>query len=509
MNSKLLVSIALVCFAFMACDDTTDNIGASLTQSNDGVSVQAATFDVVSQSIKADSVLSRNVTGHLGKVRDPETGAYVTGNFMAQFNNVEGFDVFPPLDHLVTYDSDGKPTYGNKGIIMADSCELRLFVKNYYGDDKQNMKITAYEMDKPMNENRLYYSNFDPIEKGYIRDNGIHLDKVYNLTDYNISKNERDSMAYKTYITLKLNDKYTDRNNKSYTNYGSYILQKYYDNSSYFKNALTFRNHVVPGFYFKLKSGLGNMADITSSQLNVYFKFKTKYAYVDSTSGKAIKMYRDTVYRQVAVFWGTEEVLQTSNIINDPQTIDKLVADESCTYLKTPAGIFTELTLPVNEIMQEHTNDSIVSAKIIIPRLNNKVDSKYALNVPQNILMVPKDSLYSFFEQNKLYNNKTSYLATWAYKDPTHAKDNSYTFNNIAGLIAAMNNNKGKSENWNKVVLVPVALATTKTSSATGSGTTTTITKLSNEMSLTSTRLMKGTEKNSPIKISVIYSRFK
>ncbi len=509
MNSKFLVSIALVCFAFAACDDTTDNIGASLTESNDGVSIQAATFDVVSRSIKADSVLSRNVTGYLGKVRDPETGAYVTGNFMAQFNNIEGFDVFPPLDNLVTYDSNGNMTVGNKGTIMADSCELRLFVKDFYGDKTQNMKLTAYEMNKPMNENRLYYSDFDPISNGYVRDGGIQVDKVYNLTDYNISKGKRDSMDYKSYITIKLNDKYTDKNAKSYTNYGSYILQKYYENSSNFKNALTFRNNVVPGFYFKLKSGLGNMSNIAASQLNVYFKFKTKFAYVDSTSGKAITMYRDTVYRQVAVFWGTEEVLQTSNMINDKQTIDKLVADDNCTYLKTPAGIFTELTIPVNEIMQDHTKDTIVSARVILPRLNNTVSSDYALDVPKNILMVPKDSLYSFFEQNKLFNNKTSYLATWAYNASKGSTDNSYIFNNISGLITAMNSSNKKSENWNKVVLVPVTLTTTQTASPTGSGTSTTITKVSNNMSLTSTRLMKGTPNNSPIKISIIYSRFK
>lgn len=507
MNSKFLASIALACLAFTACDDTTDTIGNSLSRDNDGVHVETSVFDVISQSIAADSVLSRNVIGHLGKVRDPETSSYITANFMAQFNHVEGREAFPPLDKLVTHDGNNI-TFGSKGTIKADSCELRLFVKDIYGDDRQAMKITAYEMDKPMNENRTYYSNFDPIANGYIRKDGVRADKVYSLAGDNVSKGKHDSTLYKAYITIKLNDKYTDKHGRTYSNFGSYILQKYYDDASLFKNALTFRNGVVPGFYFKVKSGLGNMAAISASQLNVHYRYKTKYAYTDSTSGKAVKMYRDTIYHQVATFWGTEEVLQTSFIDNDKATIEEIVNNNNCTFLKTPAGIFTELTLPVDDIFRGHDNDAIVSAKIVLPRINNSVSSDYAFDVPQNILMVPRDSLDSFFEQNSMFNNRTSYLATWAHNDPEGVKDNSYIFHNISGLLTFMRNNKANLKNWNKVVLVPVAVATTEIKMPNGKNQVV-ITKVSNDMSLTTTRLMKGTANNSPLKIKIIYSRFK
>ena len=66
-----------------------------------------------------------------------------------------------------------------------------------------------------------------------------------------------------------------------------------------------------------------------------------------------------------------------------------------------------------------------------------------------------------------------------------------------------MYKNKGKSENWNKVVLVPVTLTTSTQNNAT------VITKINHDMALTSTRLQKGTKQNSPIKIKVIYSKFK
>ena len=93
---------------------------------------------------------------------------------------------------------------------------------------------------------------------------------------------------------------------------------------------------------------------------------------------------------------------------------------------------------------------------------------------------------------------------------------NSYTFNNISNLVTTMYKNKGKSEDWNKVVLVPVTLTTTTQNNQT------VITKINHDMALTSTRLVRGTDTaedyiekdgkkvaNGPVKIKVIYSKFK
>ena len=57
-------------FVMAACSDNTDEIGSSLTKDTDAVSVETKSFGIASQSILADSVLSRNNVGYLGKVRD-------------------------------------------------------------------------------------------------------------------------------------------------------------------------------------------------------------------------------------------------------------------------------------------------------------------------------------------------------------------------------------------------------------------------------------------------------
>lgn len=523
MKPNKIASLFLASLAFASCTETTDTIGSSLSELVDGVNVQSASFDVESKSILADSVLSRNSIGYLGKVRDPETGAYVTGDFMAQFFCLEDYE-FPEHDAMTTYDDNGN---AQKGIIKADSCEIRLFYSDFYGDSTSTMKLTAYEMDKPMNENREYYSNFDPADEGYIRQGGICKDKVYALTDFMVPESTRDTSTYEPYITIKLNDPYTDKSGRTYSNYGTYILQKYYDDPSNFKNAYTFRNNVVPGFYFKHKSGLGNMAYIDASQLTLYYKYTAQVAYTDSVNGQAVTLHKDSVFNGVTVFWGTDEVLQATNITNDKGTLSQLVADNSCTYLKTPAGIFTELTLPVESITASRENFNIASAKISLQRINNSTQSNYAFDIPQYVLMVPKDSLYSFFENNQLYDNRTSYLATWTYGSSSDAHGNAYTFSNISGMINAMAAipQSQRSENWNKVVVVPVSVTTSSSSSSSSSyssyyyyyygygssssSQSTTVQKVTHNMGLESTKLVKGTSSGSPIKIDVIYSRFK
>ena len=520
MNIKLFTGLLFTSCMMLSCNDSTDSIGSSLAGITDGVQIESASFNVSSQSIVADSILSRNNVGYLGKVLDPETGSYVTGDFMTQFYSLENYQ-FPAKDSLITYDASGNLV---KGVIKADSCEIRLFYSKHYGDSTKAMKLTAYELSRPMNENRNYYSNFDPMKEGYVRTNGIQKDKVYTLTDFSIPKNKRDTSTYTPYITIKLNEAYTDTQGNSYANYGTYVMSKYYDNPANFKNAYTFRNNVVPGFLFKHKSGIWNMAYIDITQLNIYFKYYGRVAYKTQVGGNTVTQYRDTVYHGVTVFWGTEEVLQSTTITNDSRAIAALASDASCTYLKTPAGIFTELTLPVDQIMNGHEKDTISVAKLSISRINNTLSGNDAFRTPEHVLMIPRDSLYSFFENNEMYNNKNSYVATWAYGTSSSSYGNTYDFNNISGMISAMyhTNSGSRSVNWNKVVLVPVSLLTTSTSNQnsqysnysgypyySSASTSTTVTGVSNDMSLSSTKLVKGTTSNSPIKIDVIYSKFK
>ena len=488
---RLLTVLVIAALTFAACDDTTEGIGGSITNKIDNINISDSAFNVTTKSIVAGAVLSRNNTGLIGKMKDPETGNYVKGDYMTQLSVLPTFSV-DTLDYI---------KQANNGSIEADSCYLLVSYNASYGDTIAPMKVTAYEMTKPMSEDKEYYSNYDAFKEGWVSENNQHWSSNYNLS------NTSDVKNFKIY----LNKKYTTKDGKTYKNYGSYIMQTYAEHPEYFKTNYKFLHNVCPGFYIKNVGGTGNMAKIWNTELIFYW-----------TRHKTIKA-KDGVKDSTAVsigynrFDGTEEVLQLNKIENDTENLKKLASQEDWTYLKSPAGIFTEVTLPIDDIMKGHEKDTLNTATISFPRLNNAdEDNPYNFATPSTILMVQKDSLQSFFEKSKLADNRTSYTASYS---STGTYKNAYTFQNIANLVSAMYKNKGKGENWNKVVLVPVNVITTT------QGYTTVISKINHDMSLASTRLIVGTDDtdkdyttdkktgkkvaSGPIRIKVIYSKFK
>lgn len=482
---RLLTVLVIAALTFAACDDTTEGIGGSITNKIDNINISNSAFNVTTKSIVAGAVLSRNNTGLIGKMKDPETGNYVKGDYMTQLSVLPTFSV-DTLDYI---------KQANKGSIEADSCYLLVSYNASYGDTIAPMKVTAYEMTKPMAEDQEYYSNYDAFKEGWVSENNQHWSSNYNLS------NTSDVKNFKIY----LNKKYT-KDGKTYKNYGSYIMQTYAEHPEYFKTNYKFLHNVCPGFYIKNVGGTGNMAKIWNTELIFYW-----------TRHKTINKDSTAVGIGYNRFDGTEEVLQLNKIENDTENLKKLASQEDWTYLKSPAGIFTEVTLPIEDIMKGHEKDTLNTATISFPRLNNdNEDNPYNFATPSTILMVQKDSLQSFFEKSKLADSRTSYTASYS---STGTYKNAYTFQNIANLVSAMYKNKGKGENWNKVVLVPVNVITTT------QGYTTVISKINHDMSLASTRLIVGTDDpnkdyttdektgkkvaSGPIRIKVIYSKFK
>ena len=475
MKIKFLSVMAIMfSMLFMACDDTTDSIGTSLTDTSDLLEITDGTFGVKSSSLLADSVIARNTTGYLGKIRDPETDNYIIGNFMAQFGTLEDYE-FPELDSIASLSAEFEPTDDEKtkiSKIEADSCHIRLFFTSYYGDSLATMNMTAYELSNPMEEGVTYYSNFDPKAEGYINISDVSKSKVnktYTLSDLTVSEDEReDAASYTPHIKIDLG-----------ADFGTRIMRAYYNDPDGFKNSYNFIHKVCPGFYFEMNDGLGSMAYVTVSQLNVYFRYKN-----------------DSTYVGTSTFSGTEEVLQTTNIVND-DALERLKDDMSCTYLKTPAGIFTELELPVDEVKFGHENDTLNTAKLTLTRINNTNNGEYSLNPPSTLLMIPKDSLENFFKNEDVVDYQQSFIATY------NSSLNNYVFNNISGLITYMYNNKKDGQaslDWNKAVVIPVTVTTNSSGL---------IVKVVHDMSLTSTKLVRGTDgSDSPIKLNVIYSKF-
>lgn len=486
MKFRLFTAIAITAMAIVSCSEETAGIGKSLTDEDDKLQVSTGIFEAHSKSLVIDSIYAQNFDCFFGQIKDPETGTYVKTEFMTQFNLLEGVK-FPSKELMVVED----------GQVIADSCEIWLFFdkERCYGDSLVPLKMRLQELIEPMDDNLVYYSDYDPEEAGYIREGGIDKKQMFSIVNHTYSDEARSSKGYGDIIRITLNDPYIAPDGQSYNNYGSYLLQTYYDHPEYYKNSYTFVHKVCPGFNFKIEDGLGVMANINDISLRLYYHYKKS---------------NDAFTNTMMAFAATPEILQTCHVTNDKEGLKELAADNSCTYLKTPSGIFTEVELPVMKIMEGHHNDSLLSVNMTFQRMNSELfENEYLLKAPSMVLMIQKDSLFSFFEKEKTYDYRSSFVSS--------LNKNTYSFTNMGNIVTLMFRDmfvgslldpdwEKKHPDWNKVVLVPVTTilsAAQKTNTA--GAATATVNGICNNLALTSTKLVGG---NTPIKVNVIYAKF-
>lgn len=436
---KYFVYILALLVYLVSCDDSTGTLGSSVVPDSDVITVDTSFFEATSKSIIGDSVLAKTSKVYLGRFTDPQTNLVLESSFIAQFNCEEGGNVFPE----------------NTTAEDVVKVELRLFFSNYFGDPTTHMTAEVYELSETLQEGERYYTTIVP-EHFYDASEALLATKVFTITDYTLEDSELNDSEHYSNVIIPLPKEV-----------GEEFVTKYIEDPEYFSNASNFIENVCQGYYVKASRGDGAILYVDQAVLNIHFK----------------KHGSDSIL--VTQFAGTEEVLQTS--IFKTKGLDLLAEDGSCTYLRTPAGLFTEVELPVEEILEG--NDSINAAKITFNCYYDDNDSEYKFGTPQTLLMVHKDEMYSFFEKNKLTDDISSFYTTY------NSTYNCYEYDNIARLIAYCSEQRDKSKDWNKVVLIPVTAIIDSNNY---------VVNFRHDFTLNSVRLVGGKDK---IKIRVVTSK--
>ena len=487
--TRLLLAIACATLGLSACDDDTAGIGSDVMPGQDQVTTSQKTYSILSRTVQSDSVLANTNDSYLGCVVDPETRAKTTCNFLAQFNVLEN-TIYPDRSKMLK-DEDGN--------LLIDSCAVRIFISDYYGDSLQTMKLDVQELDtaKIIRENEFFYTNLNP-ENYYTKGKGQHTTLSYAVKD--LSRPDSITSLSRN-IVVRLDN-----------SYGKFLVEKFYENPKFYSNSYQFIHHVCPGFYFQIKGGVGSMAHARTSTLDVFFRY---HSYENG---------KDTIVNGMQRMAATQEVIQQTMIDNTiPDTMLNPLNDY--TYVKSPAGLFTELTLPMDDILAgEHYNDTINAASVTLSTVNTNNHTANAIGAPDRIMLVPKSMAYSFFENSRLTDDAYTYLASF------NSSYNAYTFSNISRLLTNLKNQRDEgaqvlstddeatrkakwaqweqqpgNEDWNKVYLVPVDVETTTTTNSYGI-TSTIVLSVKNQLGMYSTRLKGGPK--GLINMDVIYSHF-
>ncbi|MCQ2254761.1 MAG: DUF4270 domain-containing protein [Bacteroidaceae bacterium] len=514
-NLYSLLLFAAALFSITSCDETTDDIGSGLAGNMDNFILKSDTFLVQTQTRMLGAVQSRSAKANLGCIRDYDTGALIRGSYTTQFYLLGGA-LFPELDSIrstnPSFETLSDTTHVAIEQVMSDSTYIYVVPTNIIGDSLQPMHLNVYELIKPIPDGRTYFSDFDPVKEGYVNTSKPLKSMTFTMADQTLDSATVNSKDYTAIFKIPLTDEYT-KDGVTYNNLGSYIMQSYYkskrDKNGAFANSNAFAHKVFPGIYVTVDNGEGAMASITGTGMNISYRCWVN----DST----------TRLKAHTTIFGTDEVLQTTYVETNKDALQALANDGSCSYLKTPAGLYTEMTIPVEQIMYGHETDSLSKAKVTFQCMNMEGYEGNTYKAPSYLLMIPTDSVQTFFNEKKLTDGRTAFLASY------NSSTSSYTFDNFAGIVAYMENLKKTGmagENWNKVALVPVTVSTTSSSSSdsyyyggyysllyggyygsSSSSSGGTITAIFPEMGLSSAKLVGGPNAMDKTKISVVYTK--
>lgn len=408
----------LVTFSFIACDDDLNSIGSSVQPSNDGIYVGVDTFYFSAKTVKWDSIYARTTKGLLGEYNDPI------------FGNIKS-------DYLCEFYCPKVITFENR-VQSIDSVRLYLEVSGYVGDTISPFGVSVYKVNKELDRN--FYTNVNPSKY-------CDLSKVIGRNTFSLNQFPfRGNSSYKyKMIPIRLEE-----------SVGESIYKEYIDNPETFKNSDALKKF-FPGIYITTTLGNDVLMNIESTTFAIYYSYM----------GRNKKNTADSLYtKQPFSLSVTPEVVQMNHVENNDIDDLSLNNNKNKAYLKTPAGVYTELTIPLKKIATKVGKDTIVNAANFSLTGLTEDEQFSAFNRPTRLLFINKDSVDNFFSQKQLPDNVTSFLIRRT------ANGNRYNFGNISNLFNFYLKKFREENNTNvpdlKYLVIPVDEAVSYSTSQTG-----------------------------------------
>ena len=428
---NFILGIVAGFFFLISCNDDMGLVGPSMQPDRDISSVRMDSFMIEASTVHIDSLYAKISTGLLGEIYDPLYGN-LKSDYICQFYAEEGFEFTEtPLDGKI--DSIFLSIYYTRG-----------YLGGWIGDSLAVMTATAYPVIKPLE--RHYYTNTNPAEfadmhnplgsQTYTARNLAVSDSMYNAISSSTSY-----YSYTPHVTIRLPKE---------------LGQKFYDefvnNPGAFKNQDSF-NKFFPGVYITTNFGSGNVLAVGNTRIELFYNYMGKTA-----EGKDTIMHtgRDEIIGP-EIFPVTKEVIQMNKVSNTDIS-HLLEPSDEFTYLKTPAGVFTRLTIPAKDITSKITGRNVNDFYFTMKAMPQE-NWKYALTPPDFLLLIPEDSVQTFFEKGGIENN-TTIFASYQYQRNTYSASYTlipytYTFGNISALLR--NQAENDPENDLHMLVIPVA----------------------------------------------------
>ncbi len=373
----------------VACNDELTTIGSSLSKGEVVITMDSIETVLSTSTRLQENIDSRSYTKLLGRISVPEYGSlgcsFVTQMVCSNKMNIP--------------DSIGWDD--------IDSVRLVLSVPrgSLTGDSLAPQQLKVYPLNRMLPDN--FGSNFSP--EGY-----YDPAESWGTESYTLSVISRgDSVVKKeNYIRIPLHVPEA---------WARKVFEMYRANDPVFQWPSTF-NEFFPGLYVEPSFGNGCIGNVTKAEINTYWHHTaSETQLVDSVYKPVSVIKRDSL-----CLMSSQPIVNCTNLIsyNISDRIKQLVA-EGHPVLTTPGGYVVDFSFPVDQLLKRYEESgqgmAVVSAlEFSIPATT--IRNEHGLDVAPYLLMVKTKDCESFFSENRVPDNVTSFYA------PYNATSGAYRF---------------------------------------------------------------------------------
>lgn len=415
---KSLTGIALAALALASCEDGTSSIGTSLVTEDTQIIIDS-TFVVTGRSNLNPVVQSRTITQLLGKLDASEFGA-ISSDIVCQF--------MPSI----SLETEGVT------VEQVDSAKLIMFMLpgDFTGDSLVPMGMQVYKLTKQLPSpifsdfNPAGYYDPTPIGSAIYTGHAMHNDSVANLNFRSVTVDLPRSL-------------------------GQQLFTSYEQNPDMFATPAEFAK-LFPGLYIANSFGSGRIMNISETRINIYYRQNAKVTVDD--------VEKDTVYSKVKSYFAVTPEVVTNNIINfsiSPQLSSMAQSGEP--LIVAPTGMEVTLRMPTRELIKSYLTGAgslsvLNTLTMSIPA--ETIENDYGINPPEQVLMVLANEKDKFFADNKITDNKTSFIATY------NSTTKTYNFNDMRAYLNTMLEKETISDDDCTFVITAVNVETESTSNS-------------------------------------------
>lgn len=399
-----------------SCDNDSSTLGNTLVSDQTEVVIDSS-FVAKVVSYRNTAVPSRTVNQLLGSVYAKEFGS-ITSDFVTQLM---------PAAQLDT-----------AGVKANDIDSVKLILsytaQSFTGDSLVPMGLKIYPLTRQLTA--PIYSDFNPEDYYDKSKCWTPTSQIYTANDL---ANDSDSSSLYRTVAIDLP-----------VEFGREVFNKYLTSPSTFATPEAF-SQFFPGLYVVNSFGSGRIMSFSSTTVRFYYR---KHAQYTNTANQL----RDTIYQKTGAYLGVTPEIISNNIVNlaiSEQIHNKV--QQGSPIVAAPLGYNIRLTFPLQEIMSTYRSNAgdmsvinTLSMQIPVETIANS----YSIAPPTNMLLVLEKDEKSFFANNKINDDKTSFLATY------DAKNQCYSFTGLRQYLIDMLKKSDIAPEDYTFCLIPVDVTT-------------------------------------------------